>query len=377
MKKKWIGTIVVSVAIMSGAETTNTWGGGSRNLGDPANWNGGVAPTFTDWSANLVFGADAGDYVLEPKNAGGTAFTASILSMRFTDQAAGTYIWSGGTLRMSGLDAIVNDSTKHVRFVAHTADLLWNATYGSALHVRANNSNIRFETYGNGVRIGTDNVHFHAGAGKEINVVEKSGSFLTAINADRLLTFHGDGTGGTLAMNGGVSEANGYALDLSVTDAGVALLSMSDGQFRNVTLQSGTLDYDGDDMISGNLTFDAGINTVSFNGNNDTLGTLGITGGDNVLDFGSAASDVIFDDSSSLIWTSGLVITNFNAEIASIRFGVDVNGLTEDQLAQITVNGMAGASLDPSGFLTIPEPATISLIVVSGFGIFMVRRTLH
>jgi hypothetical protein len=94
---------------------------------------------------------------------------------------------------------------------------------------------------------------------------------------------------------------------------------------------------------------------------------------------GADVSDLIFGDSSERTWNDGLTITNFRSGV--IGFGVD--GLSSDQLASITIYDTTGVDIssqlemDPNGLLVIPEPTTVSLLVLS-FGVLVaVRRSRY
>ena len=69
------------------------------------------------------------------------------------------------------------------------------------------------------------------------------------------------------------------------------------------------------------------------------------------LDVDSSVTELAFADTSTTEWNSGTVnITGYVPGV--LRFGTDANGLTANQLSQITVDGSGGAvGLDANGYL--------------------------
>jgi autotransporter-associated beta strand repeat len=119
---------------------------------------------------------------------------------------------------------------------------------------------------------------------------------------------------------------------------------------------------DGSNMILNGGTFATG-------GFSETFGTLTVNG-NAVIDFGDGASALVFADSHDIAWgdSVSLSLINFTEGVDSIRFGTSNLGLSESQLAKITINGFA-ATINDEGFLTfsmIPEPSAIG--VVAGLG---------
>lgn len=375
--QKWIIGVVISLFIITaGAETTNTWTGSVNSyIGEGGNWVSGTAPDVSDYNANMVFGT-SDNYTVQGKDASGSNYSSmKAVGMEFTGSAANSYTVSAGIYRLAGTEAIVNNSSYEVTIAPYAVDLVWSAEHPSS-NVRAVNGDITFNTYGTGIRLQSDNVTFHAAAGRTIELTDRSGSQIYSWNQDRTLQFRGDGTGGTFLMNGAVADGTGgEKLNLIVADAGTAVLNMTSGQFQDLTMRVGTVSFSKDSMISGDLTFDVGDSTLEFNGFDNAFSQLMVeTAGTSVLDLGTGGSTLTFDDSSDLTWLGELAITNFEEGTDSIRFGTDAGGLSESQLALITVNGISGASLDPSGFLVIPEPATLGLFVIAGVGMFVARR---
>lgn len=151
---------------------------------------------------------------------------------------------------------------------------------------------------------------------------------------------------------------------------------------------SGRWILSGNNTFTGTITIDAGIlelgsaasggngaelvmngGTFATGGFSETFTTLTLSA-NSTIDFGSGDSDLVFADSSGTAWggSISLTIINFTEGVDSIKFGINRDGLTLDQLGQITINGQA-ASIDDSGFLSavaIPEPSSYALLAGVG-----------
>jgi len=81
------------------------------------------------------------------------------------------------------------------------------------------------------------------------------------------------------------------------------------------------------------------------------------------------AGELWFANSSASTWDGTVTINGFQEGV--IRFGTDSSGLTSGQLAKI--NGGI-YSLSGLGYLTVPEPTTAALLLLSGMGLVAARR---
>lgn len=229
---------------------------------------------------------------------------------------------------------------------------------------------------------------------------------LTAIaGAKGVATFNFNG--GTLRVDGGSLNLNGFTdafvkaggavIDTNGNNATIAQALLTDTVSTGGGLTksgAGTLTLSGDNTYTGPTTLNTGTlalgaadriadvsslvmagGTFATNGFNETLGTLVLTA-TSTIDLGDGASALLFADSSAAIWSDSVSLSfvNFTEGVDSIRIGTDANGLSEAQLSNITINGLA-AAINSGGYLTaIPEPSTYavvagaaSLFLVAGF----------
>lgn len=201
--------------------------------------------------------------------------------------------------------------------------------------------------------------------------------------------------GGSIVFNGPVSGgANIRVASNGVTFGPTADLSGHTGElvlFNNANITVDTAA--GGSFYAGSKIQTNGTATLTLNEANvvDNQPLLGFAGGNltmNVngnqdfgnLNLGSAFMSIVLDDavtsldflpSGAFSWSGGtLNIDNFKPGV--IGFGFD-GGLTNAQLSQITIDGLAPSSplfLDGAGLL-IPEPASMALF---GLGLAMVGR---
>jgi autotransporter-associated beta strand protein len=190
------------------------------------------------------------------------------------------------------------------------------------------------------------------------------------LGASQSLTVTGTGTGvstrneisGTISGTGtsGLNKAGTGTLLLSN-----ATLSKSD-YIGPTTLLQGRLQLGAADQIPDGSTLVLSGGVFDTGGFSDTVGALSLAG-TVTIDFGLSNSVfLLFGDSHSQLWNAGtLNIINFTPGADFLRFGSDSNGLTADQLAQISFNG-AQASIDSAGFVQpVPESGTASVMLMA------------
>ena len=178
-------------------------------------------------------------------------------------------------------------------------------------------------------------------------------------------------TGGTVTYSGRLgrgqynTESTQYTENnLALTKIGTGILELSgpsNTYMGDTRITAGTLALGASNVLPdpnpnnpdevqvfiGNATLDA----ATFS---DTVGSLNLTSASAKINLGSGGS-LAFADSSASDWFGfGLNIIGSFVPGASIRFGTNASGLTEDQLALISINGVLGSYiLNATGHLTI------------------------
>jgi len=267
-------------------------------------------------------------------------------SSRFIKDGAGLWVMQGGTYTgnfsmNAGTIAMANGNALGGTSATRTLTL-------NGGQIRSNSSIDRDlgTRFGGGIIIGGD---ITLGAAAPTEGVMSFGNNITLGAATRQIT-----TDGTVTLSGIISGSAGAGL----TKAGVGLLTLSGANTYSgdTTVNAGTLALGINNALPdtaitiGNAT----LNVATFT---DTVGTLDITGSATV-NLGTGGT-LVFADSHLIDWTGGtLSITGAVVKGASIRFGTSKGGLSQAQLASITVAGWYGRpSLDDNGYL-IPFPGT-------------------
>ncbi len=262
---------------------------------------------------------------------GGRVTKDGLGTLTLAGTSANTYI--GGTVINAG---VVNANKANA--LGSSASSLFLT--GGTLHLGANNQTVGAVTNAGGVIDGTATItgskyELQGGTisaklgGTGINLVQKSGtSSLGAVNT----------YSGTTTINGGT-------LQLSIANA----IASSSG----VVMNGGKMDPAGFNQIMSTTTL-----------------TLG---GSGAIDYSGGSSEVDFANSSSLTWSGNLDLLSWDDTLDKLRFGTDATGLTAGQLALISHDGLdlGSAQIDSTGFIffAIPEPSTISLLVLGGLGL--------
>ena len=149
-------------------------------------------------------------------------------------------------------------------------------------------------------------------------------------------SYNGSSYAGTLTTAGGGGNTNNQVTIISnVSDDGTFLKS---GGLLNVTKDGAKITVNGANTLKGNIAVGDYNPTLTINKNQSAVGTITMGSGTLSLSLATAVTSVAFADNSSSDWGTGsLVITD--AANNEVSFGTDANGLTESQLAQISLNG--------------------------------------
>lgn len=329
---------------------------------------------------------------------GGSLLAAALLTLGLHQQAAAatyswvtttttwdnTGAWSGGVAPTSDLDNVINFTTNLnstatnnlgpflLNRLAATNNSATNkyltvtGTSGNALNFVRNSADaLPTLAIANNAPNGPLTISIPFTVTDALTVTNsgaKAASISGAIANAAGITFDGTGAGVITLGNSSSGVTSGLG-GITVNGSYTVKLTGNNTYTGDTTVSSGTLELGNNNRIANtsNLVMSGGtFHTAGFS---ETLGTLKLATADSTIDFGSGASALVFADSSGTAWDASfsLSITNFDTGVDSIRFGTTVDGLTIDQLGQITINGSA-ATIDSDGFLAIaiPEPSTYS-----------------
>ncbi len=165
----------------------------------------------------------------------------------------------------------------------------------------------------------------------------------------------------TLILSGGAAASTGGFQKLG---AGIVVLTGAQAYTGDTLVTAGVLALGAADRISDSSRLVLAGGTFDVNGFSETLGALDLDSA-SFLDLDNASNatgSISFATSAAQDWGAfGLSIAATSLTPTSVRFGTSGLGLTVGQLANITVNGQAGWTLDSAGYLTaIPEPSAFA-----------------
>ena len=136
---------------------------------------------------------------------------------------------------------------------------------------------------------------------------------------------------------------------------------LKSGGLIQVDQQGGTVNVNGANTLKGNITL-TGANslTLDVNKNQSAVGVITLGTGTLTLAVDAAVTSIAFADNSGATWGSGSVLAITGAADNEISFGSDANGLTNAQLAKVTLGGSTPA-INGQGQLGSPS------VIVSTF----------
>ena len=159
--------------------------------------------------------------------------------------------------------------------------------------------------------------------------------------------YDGSSYAGTLTTAGGAASTNNQVTIISnVADDGTFLKS---GGLLNVTKDGAKITVNGANSLKGNIAIGNFSPTLTINKNQSAIGTITMGSGILNLALATDVTSAAFADNSSSNWGTGKIIIT-GAGVDQVSIGTDVNGVTSNQLSQITVNGFS-ATINSSGYI--------------------------
>ena len=159
--------------------------------------------------------------------------------------------------------------------------------------------------------------------------------------------YDGSSYTGTLTTAGGAASTNNQVTIISnVGDDGTFLKS---GGLLNVTKDGAKITVNGANSLKGNIAIGNFSPTLTINKNQSAIGTITMGSGILNLALATDVTSAAFADNSSSNWGTGKIIIT-GAGVDQVSIGTDINGVTSNQLSQITVNGFS-ATINSSGYI--------------------------
>jgi autotransporter-associated beta strand protein len=326
----------VAVASLSGAGLVTNGSNSTNGATLTINGTSSLATNFANFSGNITNGSTANMSLIK------SGATTQILSG--TNTYTGNTTINGGTLVFQNTSALSSGSTVN----ANTGTTAVGLGVGGSGDFTSSNITSLF-------------------AGNHSNIFLNNSTVSVGIYTTSNFTY----------SEGAASTSRGMIKLGSAT----LTLSGSNNYTGATTIAAGTLGLGASERIhdSSNLVLSGG--NLSLGGFTETIGTLTLTA-NGTIDLGSGGTNVLsFADSSAASWTNGMVLSIIGDFVSgsSVRFGTSSSGLSETQIAQISIAGYSNLGINSQGFLTatapIPEPSTYALLAgCAGLGLVIYRR---
>ncbi len=214
------------------------------------------------------------------------------------------------------------------------------------------------------------------GNGGKIRNNNSSGTLTLTIDSDNAAIPVDSTFGGTIEDN----LTNGTGVTALTKAGGNSLTLTGVNTYTGATIvNGGTLALGVSNALATGTAITLGGGTLNLGGFSQAAFTnaLTMTAG-STIDFGSHLTGLTltFGDSSMSTWTGSLSLLNFTVGSDNLSF-TSVSGLTEAQLAQISLAGYTATGLDLNGnvqFSAIPEPSTFAMLLGGAGLLISVRR---
>jgi hypothetical protein len=340
MKKTYFYLLFSLLSIGAFSQNNFTNGGGDNLWSNADNWSGNVPNAanakvvIKDASVIVDGNYQVGQFKL-PNAVGGGVGTVTVTAT------------GGGTLTITGKGVTVpisiGMSDQHLIFncpvildssEGATETVTFNSGLGSITFGASHSLTVNDQFVFAAANAATNNLYFNGTISGAGNLKFGNKSHATFGSG-----YDGSSYTGTMLIGGNNSNNNNVTITSNVADNGTFIKS---GAAIQVVANGGTLSVNGANTFKGNLL--NGVNAIAWNinANQSAMGTITKGTGAINLAVATAVTSLAFADISSVTWntTSGkLNITG--AGDSEVSFGTDANGLTDAQLARITLRGSA------------------------------------
>ncbi len=323
-----VGTTITAINPLTRVVTLSASYAGANN----SNFNVGVLFTIPNVINSVsLTKSGTGTWVVSGNNtySGPTLVSQGVLNIQHANAlgatTTGTLVTSGAALQIQGGITVGNE--------AITLNGTGISTTGAMRNISGDNN------YGGLVTLGS------------LSRIQSDAGTLTLSNTGTI-------TGPNFGLT--VGGAGNTTINSIIGTTSGALLKQGGGTLTlsNINTYSGTTTVSGGILAMGannvipdasNVSIDDGtFNAATFT---DSAGSLDVTNANSTINLGTGAA-LAFANSSSVDWTGAtLNITGTFVSGASLRFGTDAAGLTDNQLLLISAAGFINFDLDVNGYL--------------------------
>lgn len=369
MKKIIQTTLFVCAGCLTIQAATTTWTGSDAtdNWSADANWDNGVPGT--DDSALM---SGSGSTVLDSDR--------SVSYMEWRWNANDMSVDGNSTLTISGGTAaarigIEDKSTRSAGSHTYNSNVAIDKWSGGSDRIIKNSSTTGRDVIFNGSLVGLNGVYL----APEADAASGGITFNGMLDFDRV-TFRN----GSFTVNNTIDnqiDVMQFIVDggyVSVnTASGVDFLGDAFIQFKAL---DSVIEFNSADVLNdlADIRVDANKEgTLKFNANEE-FDQIDLADGSTLtMDLGADVTDLIFNIDT--VWDTGvLVVTNFRSGV------IGLSGYNASNLTQVVAYDTLGTdvssqlTLDENDYLVaIPEPGTVSLLLISSGAVLFIRRRIH
>ena len=322
--------------------TTFTNGGGNNLWSNACNWSAGIPNTTAKVTLEADLTVDASKEISQIKMVTGASASTTVTAI---NSAVLTLTGAGGVGSPIYNAATGIDINLNLPVILPTANKSVQAGAGTASITFGDNSDLTLSA----------NTKFLAQSNRRINmngVLRGSGQF--QVGAASKINF--GSTSNNAAHTGGFKMLGNNSVVTVNTAANGTFLASEQTIIPDASSTGHTITVNTANVLKGNISILGNPVALNINANQSAVGTITMTSGTLNLAVDAGVTSLIFADNSSASWGSG-TLTITGAADTEVGFGTDANGLTTDQLAQITLRGLA-AQINSSGKLSAVQIAS-------------------